>query len=243
MRIIGGKPTGKRVMAVPGARHGRCRTGVIVAHPDDEILWAGGTILMDPDVQYSIFSLCRGSDPDRAPRFARALKCLHATGCMADLDDGPDQHPLPEMLLEQTILSLVGDHDWDLLISHSPHGEYTRHLRHEETGRMVESLWRRGTLRAGELWQFAYRDDGAGTIPFAIPEASLVIEVPDAIWKRKRAVVRRIYGFGADSWEARTAPRVEAFWTLQGPGIGDQGSGTSQSQSYLRFLQIRRRQL
>ena len=38
---------------------------VIVAHPDDETLWAGGTILMHPETHWTILTLCRTSDPDR----------------------------------------------------------------------------------------------------------------------------------------------------------------------------------
>ena len=41
---------------------------VIVAHPDDETLWAGGTILSHPSWQWFIVCLCRGSDKDRGLR-------------------------------------------------------------------------------------------------------------------------------------------------------------------------------
>ena len=49
---------------------------VIVAHPDDETLWAGGTILMNPENQWTIITLCRRDDPDRNPKFYAALKIL-----------------------------------------------------------------------------------------------------------------------------------------------------------------------
>ena len=67
---------------------------VIVAHPDDETLWAGGTILTHPGINWVILTLCRKSDPDRAPRFFKAIEQFGAKGLMADLDDGPDQKPL-----------------------------------------------------------------------------------------------------------------------------------------------------
>jgi len=47
---------------------------VIVAHPDDETLWAGGTILMHPETQWTILTLCRMSDPDRSPKFNKAMR-------------------------------------------------------------------------------------------------------------------------------------------------------------------------
>ena len=69
---------------------------VIVAHPDDETLWAGGTILSQPAWNWFIATLCRASDGDRAPRFFQALKAFGANGKMSDLDDGPNQDPLAE---------------------------------------------------------------------------------------------------------------------------------------------------
>ena len=53
---------------------------VIVAHPDDETLWAGGTILSHPSWNWFIVCLCRGSDKERAPRFHNALKILKSEG-------------------------------------------------------------------------------------------------------------------------------------------------------------------
>ena len=35
------------------------KAAVIVAHPDDETLWAGGTILMHPETKWTIIALCR----------------------------------------------------------------------------------------------------------------------------------------------------------------------------------------
>ena len=110
---------------------------VIVAHPDDETLRAGGTILLHPDWQWTVIALCRASDPDRAPKFRRALQQLGARGNIGHLDDGPEQVPFPELDIRQAILSLLLETSFDLMLTHSPYGEYTRHLRHEETSRAV----------------------------------------------------------------------------------------------------------
>jgi LmbE family N-acetylglucosaminyl deacetylase len=69
---------------------------IIVAHPDDETLWAGGTILSHPSWKWFIVCLCRGSDLERASMFYKALKVLKSEGNMGDLDDGPGQKPLEE---------------------------------------------------------------------------------------------------------------------------------------------------
>lgn len=121
---------------------------VIVAHPDDETLWAGGTILSQAARNWFIASLCRASDVDRAPRFMRALQDLGADGKMSDLDDGPEQKPLSENEIQETILHLLPQRHFDLIISHNPAGEYTRHLRHEELGRAVIMLWHLGDRKS-----------------------------------------------------------------------------------------------
>ena len=56
---------------------------VIVAHPDDETLWAGGFILSNPHTNWFIATLCRKSDPDRSKKFSLALQSYGAMGAMA----------------------------------------------------------------------------------------------------------------------------------------------------------------
>lgn len=191
--------------------------GVIVAHPDDETLWTGGTLLMHPLWQCHIITMCRASDPDRSVRFTQTLAALHATGAMGDLDDGVDQRPLALADLQQTILPLLKTHEYDCLLTHSPRGEYTRHRRHEETFAAVADLWRTGRVSARHLWTFAYQDDGGRRLPYAREDAHYSVELPERIWDEKYRIIRDIYGFTADSWEARTTPRVEAFYGFSSP--------------------------
>ena len=96
--------------------------------PTIEALWAGGTILSHPSWNCFIVSVCRGNDIERAPKFYQALKVLKSEGIMGDLDDGPDQFPLDEEEVEQAILNLLPEKHYDLIISHNPNGEYTRHF-------------------------------------------------------------------------------------------------------------------
>jgi hypothetical protein len=34
----------------------------------------------------------------------------------------------------------------------------------------------------------------------------------DKVWLEKRRLITDVYGYGIDSWEARTAPHEEGFW-------------------------------
>ena len=190
---------------------------IIVAHPDDETLWVGGTIMSNPSWKCFIVSLCRGNDTDRAPKFYEALKTLNAEGIMGDLDDSPDQHPLNTNNIELEILKLLPSRQFDLIITHSQSGEYTRHLRHEETSRAVLSLWQNGRLAASELWTFAYEDGNKKYYPLAVESASVYTTLPQPIWQMKYRLITETYGFEKDSWEAKTTPVAEAFWKFTDP--------------------------
>ncbi|OFY68977.1 MAG: GlcNAc-PI de-N-acetylase [Bacteroidetes bacterium RBG_13_42_15] len=185
---------------------------IIVAHPDDETLWAGGTILSHPSWHWFIVCLCRGSDKDRAPRFLRTMQVLGSEGIMGDLDDGPEQRPLDEIELERAILQLLPSMHFDLIISHNPDGEYTRHVRHEETSKAVIKLWHAGKISAGELWTFAYEDGNKKYYPRPIENATLYRVLSKRIWLKKYSIITETYGFEKTSFEAETTPRAESFW-------------------------------
>ncbi len=188
------------------------KCAVVVAHPDDETLWAGGTMLMHPESTWTVVTLCRKSDLDRAPKFFRALERLNATGAMGDLDDGPEQSPLAARDVQKTIIDLLPSGPFDIVITHGLWGEYTRHLRHEETGRAVMTLWNSGRLEAGQIWRFAFEDGDGRYLPRAVEDADLSTRLSDEIWRQKYQIITEVYGFGPDSFEAKTTPREEAFW-------------------------------
>jgi LmbE family N-acetylglucosaminyl deacetylase len=190
---------------------------VIVAHPDDETLWAGGTILNHPSWQWFIVCLCRGKDEDRSVRFYNALRVFKSEGIMGDMDDGPDQKPLGDKEVEQVILNLLPAKHFDLIISHNPAGEYTRHLRHEEAGKAVINLWAAGKISANELWTFAYTDNNKKHYPVAVENTSMYRALTKRIWLRKYRIITETYGFEKGGFEAETTPRAESFWQFSDP--------------------------
>ncbi|SEW42275.1 PIG-L deacetylase family protein [Chitinophaga arvensicola] len=190
---------------------------VIVAHPDDETLWSGGTILFHPQWKWTVVSLCRAKDTDRAPKFFKALQLYGAQGIMGDLDDGPEQTPLPDEEVENQLLALLPVQHYDLIITHHPNGEYTRHLRHEEVSRAVIRLWQQHKIEMDELWVFAYEDGLKSYFPEPIPEATIYHVLDKDIWQRKYEVMTNTYGFTVDSWEATTTPLAESFWCFSNP--------------------------
>ncbi|MHC4069767.1 MAG: PIG-L deacetylase family protein [Planctomycetota bacterium] len=190
------------------------RCAVIVAHPDDETIWCGGTILMHPEADWTIASVCRQSDEDRAPRFHKAVEKFGARGFMADLDDGPEQFPLNNRELKNTVVELVASVDFDLIITHGLWGEYTRHIRHEETGEAVMSLWKNEKLSTKQVWRFAYEDGSGKYLPRPVRGADLRMRLPEEIWREKYEIITGIYGFSPESFEAKSAGKEESFWCL-----------------------------
>ena len=140
---------------------------VVVAHPDDETLWVGGTLLMERDWNCRILGLCRAGDSDRAPKFQKAIACFNGAGELRDCDDGPEQRPLPPAEMFRVIGRWAASFSFDLVITHGPKGEYTRHRRHEEVFRAVFDLWRTGTIVSKSLWLFAYEDGHGSYLPRA----------------------------------------------------------------------------
>jgi len=134
---------------------------------------------------------------------------------MADLDDGPEQTPLDNGQMQKTIAELLPSNRFNLVITHSTAGEYTRHLRHEETAKAVLELWNSDRLFADELWTFAYEDGNRKYLPRAIKNADLLVGLNDEIWRQKHDIITRIYGFSQESFEAKTTPKEEAFWRLK----------------------------
>jgi LmbE family N-acetylglucosaminyl deacetylase len=190
------------------------RCAVIVAHPDDETLWAGGLILMHPEADWTVVTLCRKSDTERAEKFYQAMELYNAASVMGDLDDGPEQRPLPCIDVERTIMTLLPTDHFDFIVTHALWGEYTKHLRHEEVAHAVQVLHQEKRFYAKHVLHFAYDDHNGQSLPQADKEANILISLPETTWKQKYQIITEIYGFGPDSWEARTTPKQEAFWSF-----------------------------
>jgi hypothetical protein len=109
------------------------------------------------------------------------------------------------------LINLIKGSRFDLVITHSPWGEYTRHRRHEEIGKALLSLWGSREIQTKEMWLFAYEDGQGAYYPHVERNAHRTFLLPKPVWERKYHILTDIYGFSYNSWEAQTAPNVDPY--------------------------------
>ncbi len=189
------------------------RALVVVAHPDDETIWMGGTILKFPDVHWTIFCLCRASDPDRAPKFKRICKLFGARAIMTDLDD-EDKLALKETIpvIEKFILANVRDKKFDYIFTHGVNGEYG-HPRHKGVHLAVRALVREGKISAREIYFFNYKKAGPGKRPSmeAKADSDLLLPLSRAVFTRKKRMQAEIHGYAWNGIDNSLCTNPEAF--------------------------------
>jgi LmbE family N-acetylglucosaminyl deacetylase len=184
---------------------------IIVAHPDDEIIWCGGLILRNPEWDWTVLSLCRAQDADRRPKFQAVCAMLDVVACISDMDDSNPPKPIDAMHeIGRRVREHLCDMDWDLCLTHGANGEYG-HPRHKETHREVLRLASSGVLRCTELWTFAYQCDVGAARCRPLPDADYLVALTHEQLTEKKRIVREQYGYGLGSFEVRACISPEAF--------------------------------
>ena len=174
----------------------------IVAHPDDETIWMGGTILTHFFWDWIIFCLCRKGDLDREPKFFRACDIYGAKGIILDLDD-EILEPLDNEEVVNKIINNLPKRNFDFVFTHGVNGEYG-HIRHKEINLAVRNIVNSGKIKCGEVKFFSYNN--------GVCEGGDYVNVlSDDIFKKKREIIKRAYGFSEDSFEVKCSGKQEAF--------------------------------
>ena len=188
---------------------------VIVAHPDDETIWSGGTLLKSKDNK-TIISLCRKNDKDRAPKFQKACGILGATGYMSDLDDGEEGYykKVSTRDIINRILEFTKDKSYDVLYTHGENGEY-KHRRHINIYNAVNEMLRKKLLSVKEVFYFSYRKRKNGFQGYAVynSNADKLIRLEKPYLKMKKKLIQDVYGYQKGGFEEESCKEIEAFDT------------------------------
>jgi len=105
------------------------KVAVIVAHPDDETLWAGGLITRFQSLDV-ICCTVPARDPERAIKFFNAVRVLGAYPILIPFVESPAN----ELIQHLDVLDLSR---YDTVITHNEKGEYG-HLHHRQVHEYVK---------------------------------------------------------------------------------------------------------
>ncbi|MFH0951168.1 MAG: PIG-L family deacetylase [bacterium] len=193
---------------------------VIVAHPDDETIWLGGTIMKHPQISWSVFSLCRASDADRAPKFNQVCQnFLQAEPIITDLDD-EDKLSVAETvpLIKQLIKEKIGNRHFDYLFTHGANGEYG-HPRHIGLHLAIQAMIKANSLHFTTGFYFAYQketninnEENNKLIP---NQPDYILELSDSELKLKKQIVAEQYGYAGDGIDVNYCTNPESFKLIQ----------------------------
>lgn len=124
------------------------KRAVVVAHPDDEVLWAGGLLLRFPGDWTVICCSTPAKDPVRAEHFFDACDAMGVKGKIFPEKDIKD---VPLKFLDRINLE-----EFDHIFTHNRWGEQG-HLHHKQVHRHVLSRYGHK-----QITTFGYRPKGRG---------------------------------------------------------------------------------
>ena len=129
----------------------------VVAHPDDEVLWAAGIIMRHPGNWTVLCVSIPRSDPIRAKKFKDACRILGAESRIIDWLEPMATDPMTH--LEDIDLS-----EFDHILTHNAWGEYG-HTHHKNIHHWIKRKWGRKKIST-----FGYRYCGEGVHKIVLSE-------------------------------------------------------------------------
>lgn len=185
---------------------------VIVAHPDDEIIWMGGYMIEGRKKGWDleIICLCRANDSDRKQKFLKVCKELGADCSISDLDD----EKLGDIEIREVISrikEMMRRREYDYIFTHGENGEYG-HKRHIDVYKAVDKMIKDRELGCKKVFFFAYEGKNeSGKFCSIDRNANKFIKLPKSVYLKKIHLIKNIYGFNENSFEVKSSGNAEAF--------------------------------
>lgn len=180
---------------------------VVVAHPDDETIWLGGTLARFPQINWTILALCRASDRDRAPKFKKICTHFGTRAIITDLEDEGRLNIQQSLIpIKKLIVGAIKNKSFDYLFTHGPNGEYG-HERHIAVHLAIKQLLAKKFLNAQEAFFFNYKKTDLK--PKA--DSDFILSLSSKEFLAKKQVMTNIYGFAPQGTDVSYCTKVEAF--------------------------------
>ena len=121
------------------------RVLMIIAHPDDEVIFGFRDLIQN---QVTVISITNGNNEMRKKEFFECMKTIDGKGHMLNYPDSPDETWASTAVedfynnhIKALVGSTVGSSRYELVVSHGSDGEYgnKQHIRTHEIGRHVAS--------------------------------------------------------------------------------------------------------
>lgn len=113
---------------------------MIVAHPDDEILWGGAHLIED---DYLVVCITCGTKQVRVNEFVRVMNRTHDKYIMLGYPDKTngerDNWDNDREAIIKDLTEIIGLKDWEIIVTHNPDGEYG-HIHHKMSSAIVTEI-------------------------------------------------------------------------------------------------------
>ncbi len=189
---------------------------LIVAHPDDETIFSGGTILTFPEWNWHIVSLTWSiSDEPRGTQFQKAIEMYRSYGvnissfqCLGKLDGDLSEEKFQNWKTSISNLNLSPS----IILTHNTEGEYG-HNHHKAVNRICNELFT-------NVWEFIC--PGATNVaPQPFKSKIKIIPLTRDILNKKVEIYNRSYTSELNNWWNLSDLMLYEF--KSGPEIFTQG--------------------
>jgi glycosyltransferase involved in cell wall biosynthesis len=179
---------------------------LVVAHPDDEIIFCGGVMLKYPQCKWNIVSM---TGEGREQSFESSIKSLKAAGVNVVQHIILHQQPITVIAKREKIVAQAKeweealrtiDYHPDLVITHNSEGEYG-HAAHALLHRVVKKLF-------PVVWNFGYRASHVSDT-----QDRFCVEIESDIKELKKRIFVESYPSEQYIWQA-LAPMMHAQFDM-----------------------------